>query len=378
MTDCYFQRLVKSRPPTLLNKYHEDTYKRVASSLTHELLDDWVSKDPSTLPSYELTERIEKIFRKRLPNLPEPQNLTGWRDNQFILDDLLSTERNRDLLSQHLRPLLRKASTNENIDNELANFLEWLTSSQVRPAITKNFPSLILFYWNPDRFIFIKPRVFDKFLVEIGQKPLGQGKKLTVGEYNRVLEIMLSFKGTISKLHPRDMIDIQSFYYVVTAYSDEHLPNYTIEDVPSELTDLEDGKDSYQELNETEREAIISSRIGQGLYRANLIEYWKGCAVTGCKNLDILIASHIKPWKNCSNEERLDTHNGLLLVPNLDKLFDKGLVTFQDSGEIQISSKLSNDDLAKLNINPFLRIRRELSPKQQHYLHYHRKEKFKS
>lgn len=360
-------------------KYHEDDYKRAAVDLLHDLLDSWVV-NPSSLSSEQLKEKVEAVFRKPLPNISPSftQNLTGWRDNQYIFDDLLATEKNRDLFFDHLYPLLSRASTNENIDRELVNFLGWLDGAGAAPAITKVFPSLVLFYWNPNRFIFIKPTIFDKFLQEIGQKPLGWGKKLTVSEYNRILKIVLDFGNTISELRPRDMVDLQSFYYVLMAYGDKDLPDYTVEDFPSELTDLAEAKDSFRELDETEREAVISSRLGQGLFRANLIKYWEGCAVTGCKNFDVLIASHIKPWRMCSNKERLDTHNGLLLIPNLDKLFDKELITFEDNGKILISSRLSGDDLLRLKITPDMRLRRKLSKEQLSYIRFHREELFKS
>ena len=88
----------------------------------------------------------------------------------------------------------------------------------------------------------------------------------------------------------------------------------------------------------TEAEALVKARVGQGKFRNNLIEYWKGCSVTNCKYITILIASHIKPWKDSSNKERLDVYNGLLLLPNIDKLFDKGYISFRDTGKIMISS----------------------------------------
>jgi putative restriction endonuclease len=82
---------------------------------------------------------------------------------------------------------------------------------------------------------------------------------------------------------------------------------------------------------------LIKARIGQGAFRAKLIVLWGSCAVTGYKDLNLLVASHIKPWSVSSNSERLDVYNGLLLVPNLDKAFDSGFISFKESGEIMIS-----------------------------------------
>jgi hypothetical protein len=101
-------------------------------------------------------------------------------------------------------------------------------------------------------------------------------------------------------------------------------------------------------IPDTEREAIIKSRIGQGLYRSRSIELWKVCSVTGFTKEKILIASHIKPWKLSSNEERINPYNSLLLVPTLDKLFDNGYIGFEPSGRIMLSNKITSKIGAEL------------------------------
>ena len=83
-------------------------------------------------------------------------------------------------------------------------------------------------------------------------------------------------------------------------------------------------------MSEHEKWAIVKQRIGQGAFRKQLMEKWKGCSVTGYEQSEILVASHIKPWSESSDEEKLDTNNGLLLVANLDKAFDQGLITFEN------------------------------------------------
>lgn len=62
----------------------------------------------------------------------------------------------------------------------------------------------------------------------------------------------------------------------------------------------------------TEKDSIVKSRIGQGIFRKGLIEYWHGCAISQCPLTWMLIASHIKPWRDADNQERLDPYNGLL------------------------------------------------------------------
>jgi hypothetical protein len=126
----------------------------------------------------------------------------------------------------------------------------------------------------------------------------------------------------------------------------------------------------------TEKQALVLARRGQGKFRENVLAIWGNCAVTECCELAMLRASHIKPWKDSSNHERLDGHNGLLLAPNVDAAFDKGFVSFKDDGGIIISPLLKTQDGKALGIHNDLRLRRV---KRDHlpYLAYHRKYVFK-
>ena len=141
------------------------------------------------------------------------------------------------------------------------------------------------------------------------------------------------------------------------------------------LQEINQFKDSYEVLSETTRESIIQSRIGQGQFRALLIEYWQGCAVSGCKQIELLRASHIKPWRYSSNAERLDPYNGLLLLPNLDACFDAGLVSFDDVGKILISSELRETALLQLGIKSNLRLLR-IEQRHKDFLRFHRENIF--
>lgn len=150
-----------------------------------------------------------------------------------------------------------------------------------------------------------------------------------------------------------------------------------IKHIPDALEDIEEHQVEFKSLDKTEQDSIVKSRIGHGAFRENLIRLWGGCSVTGVKNLTVLKASHAKPWRECSNKERLDPYNGLLLVPNLDALFDAGLITFESGGAIRVSSKLSGEDQNLLNIDPGLRLR-TVFPRNEKYLKYHREAVFKA
>ncbi|MCQ2295710.1 MAG: HNH endonuclease [Bacteroidales bacterium] len=121
----------------------------------------------------------------------------------------------------------------------------------------------------------------------------------------------------------------------------------------------------------TERESLIRARIGQGKFRNDLIQYWGGCSVTKCGAVHLLVASHIQPWRKCANFQRLDVFNGLLLTPNLDKLFDKGYISFDAKGRIICSNTLSQEDMKALGIVPSMCLAR-IDDLHKPYLKYHR------
>jgi len=125
-------------------------------------------------------------------------------------------------------------------------------------------------------------------------------------------------------------------------------------------------------IPKTEKEQLISARIGQGNYRNKLINLWKKCAVSECKMTDVLIASHIKPWRKSTNIEKLDPYNGLLLLPNYDKLFDKGLISFEDNGKIIISPLIKEEEYKVLGISPNDKLFK-VYPKNKPYLEEHRR-----
>ena len=92
--------------------------------------------------------------------------------------------------------------------------------------------------------------------------------------------------------------------------------------------------------------------------------------------MTVLRASHIKPWRKSSDKERLDPYNGLLLIPNLDVLFDVGLITFEDNGQIRISDHLSHEDRESLRIHEGLKLKKVFDENKE-YLKCHRDNFFK-
>lgn len=149
---------------------------------------------------------------------------------------------------------------------------------------------------------------------------------------------------------------------------------------------LEDDEEQFVRLIEKEmedvvcegitREAIIKCRVNQNVFRDKLLKRYSECCVCGLSNSKLLIASHIKPWSCSASTEKLDVDNGLLLCPNHDKLFDSGLITFDNSGHIIISDQLSEADRDLMNVHPDMVV--ALTERNREYLEYHRKCKFES
>ncbi|PSH04546.1 MAG: hypothetical protein CXZ00_06925 [Acidobacteria bacterium] len=128
---------------------------------------------------------------------------------------------------------------------------------------------------------------------------------------------------------------------------------------PDAEEDIRLAEKSLATLDNTTRKAVIDARRGQGRFRQQLIELWGGaCAVTGCDVRAALTASHIKPWRACSNKERLSAHNGLLLIGTLDCLFDNGLITFEENGRLCTSSQLSAKQKRTLGLRSGMKLRR--------------------
>lgn len=125
-------------------------------------------------------------------------------------------------------------------------------------------------------------------------------------------------------------------------------------------------------LSAKDREAMIRARLGQGDFRKRLIGFWGACSVTGCTMVEFLVASHVKPWRDCEVSDALDVCNGLLMTPNLDKAFDHGYISFQDTGEIIFAPTLIAQSAAELGISLGMKLQKGLIAEQRNYMQYHR------
>lgn len=126
-------------------------------------------------------------------------------------------------------------------------------------------------------------------------------------------------------------------------------------------------------IPETTRQAVVLARRGQGLFKQNVQRIEARCRVTGVDQIEHLRASHCKPWRDADNSERLDGENGLLLTPDVDHLFDRGFISFEDNGTVLVSPVAHRDSLRRMGLEDALQRKvGGFSEGQRAYLTFHR------
>jgi hypothetical protein len=125
------------------------------------------------------------------------------------------------------------------------------------------------------------------------------------------------------------------------------------------------------DLDARRRAQLVQARVGQGVFRAAVLARERACHLTGVSRPSCLVASHIKPWAICAEGEHLDGANGLMLAPHVDHLFDTGMISCEDNGDLVLAPSFDRQILhawhidAGANVGPF-------ALDQTRYLAYHR------
>ncbi|MHC1707419.1 MAG: HNH endonuclease [Bacteroidales bacterium] len=117
---------------------------------------------------------------------------------------------------------------------------------------------------------------------------------------------------------------------------------------------------------------LIKARIGQGEYRRKLLDLCPFCPITLVSDERLLIASHIKPWASSTDFEKTDPLNGFMFTPTIDRLFDRGFLSFTDDKRTILSPFLSNMTYSKLGISDNRIISHLPINGREQYLDYHR------
>ncbi|MHB1921364.1 MAG: HNH endonuclease [Chitinophagaceae bacterium] len=148
-------------------------------------------------------------------------------------------------------------------------------------------------------------------------------------------------------INKNERVGIKFFFKKKGAYIPVSAEQFQLNQVNEENPDYAD----ILLPNKTERSGLVTSRVGQGAYRKRIIHRWEyQCAVTKFNKLEILIASHIIPWSKSTDRERLDVHNGILLSPTYDALFDQHLISFDHQGKILLSNSIDYSSYEKIGV----------------------------
>lgn len=176
-----------------------------------------------------------------------------------------------------------------------------------------------------------------------------------------LVKFLLENKSNIKRLTEISILRASKFY-----------EDYTLK----KIKELENDKRKINySISKTEYQSFVRMRIGQDIFKEKLIKKEPFCKICGMDIESLLIASHIKSWSKSNVKERLDEDNGFLLCPNHDALFDKGYISFEESGKMIISRLLDKNNFSLLNISNNISIK--LSVENLEYLIWHRKHIFK-
>lgn len=238
----------------------------------------------------------------------------------------------------------------------------------VKPVIFENIGE----YWNKDGWlvqirwsILEKPLIPRSYIDKIA--PLLPTKnspiqKTGVGNQKCYLASISKELGQyLLKLYPNNKENIDSL----------------IEDAAeSLLDDIEERNIIEMNIPSVEKQQMIKARRGQGLFRLRVEKLEAKCRITGVSDKRFLIASHIKPWRLSDVTEKLDGNNGLLLSPHVDKLFDKGWISFLDNGTILYENDMVLEIFKKWGIDADKNVG-SFNASQRNYLSFHRENIFK-
>ena len=221
----------------------------------------------------------------------------------------------------------------------------------------------LLFIKDNSKYLPIAPSYFDNAFKLLGVD-FKTSHRCSWENFSTYINLIKQLQWLLSEHLSSDvkLLDAHSFAWMLSSHMERQ----------NKLPDIE----AYSKFSAKDKETVVKSRIGQGLFRQRVIDYWASCAVTGCDNINLLTASHIKPWSKSDLQECIDSYNGLLLSPAMDACFDSGLISFDDFGNILISRQLNSKDRKVLGIAKDMRLSK-IEPEHKSFLAYHRENIFK-
>jgi hypothetical protein len=303
----------------------------------------------------DVADSLIKMFAA--PSHGSRQNLVDWRYTEAI-EKRLTAAGKTQFATLAAKLLYGSDDTESRVDDFVHDLWLLLDGAGQKidswPAATRSITSYLLMLSNPSDHVILKTREFQRAFRAFLGEPLPDGP-LTGLDYKGIQRFVFDLRDTLADagLEPRDLIDVQSFIWVGDPEYKPGLGNTAAgqrrastgnlggaiatadssaavwqSDLVTDLLDLE-----RRIPDRTERQTIIMARVGQGLFRANVIALWglgETCALTGISAPALLTASHIKPWRDSTDEQRLDGVNGIMLAAHVDRLFDRHLLSFRE------------------------------------------------
>jgi putative restriction endonuclease len=197
------------------------------------------------------------------------------------------------------------------------------------------------------------------------------------GAANEDRSVWNEFKANISTLGPQSE---ELLHDLLTTKQDEE-----VDLLDHDRVQLEPSSNLSAPAGPTETITTVKVRRGQQFFRQSILSaYGIRCCISGINIPRLLVASHIKPWRDFPNE-RLDPRNGLCLSSIHDAAFDNGLITLDDQMKVVLSKRLKSyfpQPALEQNFVPYegmaIRLPDRLAEPSGDFIRYHRESVFKT
>jgi putative restriction endonuclease len=212
------------------------------------------------------------------------------------------------------------------------------------------------------------------------------------GEFSRVYQLLFAAARAagIGSGQLPDFLDLETGGELVLLGQEELDVSVVEADLRHRLARWRHDEDGLSD-RDTERILVAATRVGQHVFASRVLTncghrcVFCGLAPRSFRAPRMLLASHIKPWRDSSNRERLDHRNGLAVCPTHDVAFDTGLLTVDNQLRIHTAARLAtaiqrDETVRRYFDRPPLRdalLLPELADEPAvEYLHWHRRRIF--
>lgn len=351
----------------------EITPKRALVKSVRKLIEE--DANPESLGSKfysTVNEHLKSIYWQEFDNFTKLQNrnkLLYGRICSILGMALLSTEGEDDVFLSSFEKIRQYGQEREKGDPNRSTMYQLLFVALACKKDSKAVSGIVTFFGDVTEFF------LGKRLLQFTDDDIGQSFTAFKDLLAQLSDIMKNQWGWNIK----DNMDIQCVLWQEFRNNRNKYKSYLYQNRTKQTRSKAIEKKYAQEIKkahtETETLAIVKQRRGQNALRKELIEKNKGqCVLTHIKTLELLRVSHIKPWSNSNNDERLDPKNCLVLSGLWDLAFDSGLITFDEGGKLLYSEKLKKDKIASRH--PVINSRIILDAEQCHYMKWHREHIF--